>query len=87
MWDKSISLGNILTMLAMIASVFMGYGRLDTRVSLIEESQKTADKNSANDAVTKAQQQLEVRQDLREIRQRIDSLTDSISRSSYTKKN
>lgn len=78
MWDKSISLGNVLTIIAMAASMFLGYGRLDTRIAVLEEADRVKEKASAIESIAQSAQRSEVRQDLREIRQRLDALKDAI---------
>ncbi len=35
-WDGTINLGHVLTMGAMLATLFMGYTRFDKRLSLVE---------------------------------------------------
>lgn len=81
MWDKSISLGNVLTIIAMAASMFLGYGKLDSRISVLEASDIDRKATAATEANAQNIQRSEVRQDLREIRQRLDALKDAVAES------
>lgn len=78
MWDKSISLGNVLTIIAMAASVFVGYGKLDTRISVLEASEIVREKSAATELAAQNLQRSEVRQDLRDIRTELKSLADAV---------
>lgn len=78
-WDKSISLGNVLTIVAMAASMFLGYGKLDTRISVLESSDAERKAAMITEANAQNLQRSEVRQDLREIRQRLDALKDAVA--------
>lgn len=73
-FSKEISLGNILTVVSMIASMIFGYGKLDTRVSVLEAAEIAREKGDVADIGERNRQALEVKQDLREIRQDIKGL-------------
>ena len=77
-FNKEISLGNILTIVSMIASMIFGYGKLDTRVSVLEAADMGRQKSEISDTTERNRQAAEVKQDLREIRQDIKGLGTSI---------
>lgn len=73
-FSKDISLGNMLTMGAMLVSVVVGYGRLETRITVLEAAELAREKNVAVEYASRMQYQGEMKQDLREIRQDIKAL-------------
>lgn len=81
MFSKDISLGNIITIVGMLVSVVLGYGRLETRITVLEAAELVREKNSAVEIASRTQQQAEVKSDLRELRQDIKALNQSVQAS------
>lgn len=77
-FSKEISLGNVITILGLLVSVVWGYGKLESRVALIEASELSREKTILVDVAERTRQQNEMRQDLREIRQDLKALNTSI---------
>lgn len=75
MFSKDISLGNLLTLLAMLVSVVVGYGRLESRITVLEAAEIAREKSAAIETSSRLQYQGEMKSDLREIRQDIKMLS------------
>jgi hypothetical protein len=77
-FSKDISLGNVITVLAMLVSVVLGYGRLETRITVLEAAELVREKNAAVENASRLQYQSELKQDLREIRQDLKGLNTAV---------
>lgn len=78
MFSKDISLGNVLTMVAMLVSVVAGYGRLESRISILESADLAFEKNRDANVTERNRQQNELRNDLREVRQDLKTLSTAL---------
>lgn len=85
-FSKDISLGNVITLIGMLVSVVLGYGRLETRITVLEAAELVREKNTAIEVAERTRQQTEVRQDLREIRQDIKALGTTVQVTAQRKK-
>jgi len=79
-WDKSISLGNVLTIIMMAATMFIWGGRMESRISVMETSEMARKEASAIQIASENARAAETRQDFREIRQMIEALRNSVSK-------
>lgn len=77
-FSKDISLGNVITIVGMLVSVVLGYGRLETRITVLEAAELVREKNTAVDIAERTRQSVELKQDLRELRQDIKSLSSTV---------
>lgn len=85
-FSKDISLGNIITLGTVLVSVVMGYGRLETRITVLEAAELAREKNVAVEYASRIQYQTEMKQDLREIRQDIKNLGSAVQLTAGAKK-
>jgi hypothetical protein len=66
-FNKEVSLGNVLTILALIGTITVGYAKLETRLSLLEASEQI-----------RVLQGREIKQDMRELRTDMKTLIATI---------
>ncbi len=79
-WDKSISLGNVLTIVMMAATMFIWGGRQDGRIAVLESAEVARKEATAIQIAAENARAAETRQDFREIRQMIEALRNSVSK-------
>lgn len=77
-FSKDISLGNVLTMVAMLVSVVAGYGRLESRISILESADLAFSKSQEVNIAERNRQQNELRNDMRELRQDLKTLSTAL---------
>jgi hypothetical protein len=70
----------------MLVSVVVGYGRLETRITVLEASDIAREKSTAVETASRMQYQLEMKQDVREIRQDIKTLGSLVQNTNTTVK-
>ncbi len=77
-FDKTINLGHILTMLAMIAAVMASWSLMDKRVVVLEEARNAQrDRDQAQDQASRDKFQ-EVRDALMDVRRAIEKVSDKV---------
>lgn len=79
-WEKSISLGNVLTMIGMVVCMFVWGGRLEGRVAILESADISRKEAATMQRAVEDQRAAETRQDFREIRLMIEALRNSVSK-------
>lgn len=79
-WNKSISLGNVLTIIMMAAAMFIWGGKMEGRISIIESSDIARKEAAAIQLAAENARAAETRQDFREIRQMIEALRNTVSK-------
>ena len=77
-FDKTINLGHVLTMAAMIAAVMASWSLMDKRVVILEEARNAQrDRDSAQDMVSRDKFQ-EVRDALIDVRRAVEKVSDKV---------
>lgn len=77
--DKTVNLANVLTMASalVVGGVFLS--KMDTRVTVLENAEISRKENLVVSSAAAETQRLEIKQDLREIRQDIKALTAAVN--------
>lgn len=73
MIKREISIGDIISLLVAIAAMFVAYGKLDTRITVVEATQ--AYQSKANDTY-----QSDIKTTLRDITEKINDISDRMPR-------